>query len=115
MIEAVDDPLKLRAITEMSLDEIEKHVEGMQQRRLVLVRKYEELRRAKDIAAQSATRDKMAKKLATLDKLLSKINADLEKASTTVNMLRGMRLELEDAEHDEGVRDKNDPARESST
>lgn len=97
---AEPDPLKPKLLIDMDLEEAEKFVAGLQHRRLELVRKYEEQKRVKDLAAQSATREKMARKLAQLDKVLDKINSDLDKASTFINQLRGLRLELEDNAHD---------------
>ena len=90
-----DTPIDLASIKEMTDDEIDRHVEGIRERRLQPVRDYEESQALKAMSRRAGLDKQLSQHQKMFEKELARADVAVDKLVARARKLRGVRLELE--------------------
>lgn len=82
-----NNPLIIQILHELGFKEAEAHLASLRDRRTVLSSNKDEVEKVLRLIPEGVTRDKIAKRIETLNKKLEKIDKDLGMAETAIQKL----------------------------
>lgn len=91
----IDSPIELASIDKLSIDEIDKLLEGIRERRLRPIRDFEEAQGLKDLATREGMIKQYNNHIKMFKKEQERVDKALEKLEDRATKLRILKMELD--------------------